>query len=239
MNPAALPLAVGALALALALIAASGSGFGAAFLIGAAGAYVTASLLIARRAGALSASGFGAANAVTLARLTIACLLTGYVTALFGGFAPSAAQSTAVFAFGTAALLLDALDGWLARRTGTASPFGARFDMEVDALLILVLSIAAWKTGKAGAWVLMSGAARYLLVAAAYVIPSLREPLLPSERRRTIAAIQGTVLVALTAPLIAPPVSNALAALALALLLYSFGRDMVWQFGTRAVRATR
>ena len=31
--------------------------------------------------------------------------------------------------------------------------FGARFDMEIDALLILALSILAWRHGKAGAWV--------------------------------------------------------------------------------------
>ena len=239
MNPAALPLAFGALALAVGLIVTSGSGFGAAFLIGAVGTYGTAGLLIARRADTLATSGFGAANAVTLVRLTIACLLTGYVAALFNGLVPSTAQSIAVFVLGTTALLLDALDGWLARRTDTASAFGARFDMEVDALLILVLSIAAWKTGKAGAWVLMSGAARYLLVAAAYVLSPLREPLFPSQRRRAIAAIQGTVLVALTAPLIVPPLSTALAATALALLLYSFGTDMIWQFGTRAARAAR
>ena len=39
------------------------------------------------------------------------------------------------------ALALDGVDGWWARRTGTCSAFGARFDMEVDAFLILVLSV--------------------------------------------------------------------------------------------------
>ena len=36
---------------------------------------------------------------------------------------------------------LDAVDGQVARRTGTVSALGARFDMEVDAFLILVLSV--------------------------------------------------------------------------------------------------
>ena len=39
------------------------------------------------------------------------------------------------------ALALDPADGWLARRTGTASALGARFDGEVDAFLILALSV--------------------------------------------------------------------------------------------------
>jgi hypothetical protein len=40
----------------------------------------------------------------------------------------------------TVALLPDGVDGRVARRTGTATPLGTRFGMEVDALLVLVLS---------------------------------------------------------------------------------------------------
>ena len=39
------------------------------------------------------------------------------------------------------ALALDGVDGQVARRTGTVSALGARFDMEVDAFLVLVLSV--------------------------------------------------------------------------------------------------
>ena len=46
----------------------------------------------------------------------------------------------------------DAVDGWIARRRGVASPFGARFDMELDALFVAVLSWAALDAGRAGPW---------------------------------------------------------------------------------------
>ena len=62
-----------------------------------------------------------------------------------------------------------------------ASAFGARFDMETDALLIQVLAILAWQYGKAGPWVLVSGLLRYLFVAAGWVWPWMREPLFPSR----------------------------------------------------------
>ena len=62
--------------------------------------------------------------------------------------------------------LLDGVDGWLARRHRIASAFGARFDMEIDALLILALSVLAWRHEKAGAWVVASGLLRYAFVAA-------------------------------------------------------------------------
>ena len=58
----------------------------------------------------------------------------------------------ALVALAVVALVLDAVDGWVARRTGTTSPLGARFDMEVDAFLILVLSVyVAPSTGAVGA----------------------------------------------------------------------------------------
>ncbi|MEZ5583441.1 MAG: CDP-alcohol phosphatidyltransferase family protein [Candidatus Competibacteraceae bacterium] len=63
-------------------------------------------------------------------------------------------------------VLLDGVDGWLARRSNTVSDFGARFDMETDALLIAVLALLVWRLDKVGVWILLAGALRYLFVAA-------------------------------------------------------------------------
>ncbi|HYP86675.1 MAG TPA: hypothetical protein VEQ59_00940, partial [Polyangiaceae bacterium] len=41
---------------------------------------------------------------------------------------------------------------------------GARFDMEVDALLVLTTSAALALSGRFGAWILTAGALRYLYV---------------------------------------------------------------------------
>ncbi|MGO4424039.1 CDP-alcohol phosphatidyltransferase family protein, partial [Streptomyces sp. MCAF7] len=68
---------------------------------------------------------FGAANRVTLARAT----LVGGVTALVADSFQSPPRVPALVALTTVALILDAVDGKVARRTGTASPLGARFDM--------------------------------------------------------------------------------------------------------------
>jgi phosphatidylglycerophosphate synthase len=169
---------------------------------------------------------FGAANGVTLARLMLVCL---FAAAALVGTPLTPALAWIAFVGGLATLALDGLDGWVARRLDQASAFGARFDMEVDALFILVLSVLAYQSGKAGAWVLLSGAARYLYVAAGAVVPALRRPLYSSWRRKIVAVIQGTILVALLAPPVTPPVSGGLAAVGLALLIYSFAADIVWQ----------
>ncbi|WP_189552272.1 CDP-alcohol phosphatidyltransferase family protein [Streptomyces lavendofoliae] len=170
---------------------------------------------------------FGPANAVTLARAT----LVGGVTALVADLFTSRPPAPALAALITVALILDAVDGRVARRTGTATPFGARFDMEVDAFLILVLSVqVALSTG---VWVLAIGAMRYVFVAAARVLPWLDGPLPPSTARKTVAAVQGVVLlVAGTGVLPAAPARVAVAA-ALALLVWSFARDVRWLWRVR------
>ena len=124
--------------------------------------------------------------------------------------------------------VLDGVDGWFARRTGMASAFGARFDMETDALLIQVLAILAWQYGKAGPWVLISGLLRYQFVAAGWVLPWMREPLFPSVRRKAICVVQIVGLILTILPPIAPPASEWLAAASLAALAYSFLVDTFW-----------
>ena len=101
----------------------------------AAAAFVTVTVVLARRR-LPRGSRFGAANGVTLARLVLLAPLVGLL-----GAEPSPTRAWLGIAISGPVLALDYVDGWLARRHGTASDFGARFDMETDALLILLLSV--------------------------------------------------------------------------------------------------
>ncbi len=129
--------------------------------------------------------------------------------------------------------LLDGVDGRLARQSGMASAFGARFDMEIDALLILALSILGWEYGKAGAWILLAGLLRYIFVAAGWILPWLRRSLPPSWRRQAICVLQIVGLAVIVSPLAAPPSSAWWAMLLVAALLYSFLIDIVWLWRAR------
>ena len=162
----------------------------------------------------------GPANQVTLVRAVLTALLGGLV-----GEAGTAAVAWTALLLALAAEGLDGLDGHLARRLGWASPFGARFDMEVDALLVAVLASLVWSLGKAGPWVLAAGLLRYLFVAAGYRWPMLRHPLPPSRRRQAICVVQVLTLTLALAPLLPPVWSAAVAAVGLALLCYSFAVD--------------
>ncbi|QFU86963.1 CDP-alcohol phosphatidyltransferase family protein [Amycolatopsis sp. YIM 10] len=166
----------------------------------------------------------GPANRVTAGR----AVLVGGVTMLVADAAVtgSSPHTVLLVAVASVALALDAVDGQVARRTGTASALGARFDMEVDAFLILVLSVSA--ASVAGPWVLVIGAMRYLFVAAAWVAPWLRAELPPSMGRKVVCAVQGVALVVVTSELLPESLSVTVAAGALGSLLWSFGRDTAW-----------
>ena len=124
------------------------------------------------------------------------------------------------------ALAMDGFDGQVARRTGTASEFGARFDMEVDAFLILLLCVQVSRS--LGLWVLAIGLMRYAFVAASWALPWLTAPLYPSMARKTVAAVQGVVLLVAVSGLLPWVVAFAVVVAALAALVWSFGRDTVW-----------
>ncbi len=166
---------------------------------------------------------FGRANQITLVR--------GMLVALLGGFVGEAISAVAAFTLvgiGLTALILDGMDGKLARRSGMTSAFGARFDMETDAALVLLFSILAWQLDKAGGWVILSGLLRYLFVAAGWLLPWMRAPLPPSQRRQTVCVIQISVMLAVLLPFVTSPWSDALAALTLAVLAASFFADVRW-----------
>ena len=131
------------------------------------------------------------------------------------------------------ALVLDAVDGAVARRT-VATERGAAFDMEVDAFLILVLSVAVVAT--VGWWVLLIGSARYLLLLATRLWPWLGDPIPPRRWAKGVAALQGVVLVVVVADVLPHPVAVGSLVVALALLVVSFGHQVWWLHRARSER---
>lgn len=160
---------------------------------------------------------FGPANHMTLARGALVVFLAALLVESVDTRVQYVALGAAVLA-----ALMDAADGWLARRTGMASAFGARFDMETDALFILVLCLWAWHLDKAGAWVVVTGSLRYAFLLAGVLVPCLRQPLPESLRRKTIAALQMVALLVVICPWVPRSLSAPVAATALLALSTSF-----------------
>src|SRR5580693_1351879 len=177
------------------------------------------------------------ADWVTLTRMLLIAGVAGLVADSFG----RSVSMTALVTLSSIALALDAVDGQVARRTGTATPLGARIDGEADAFLILVLSIAVSRDY--GSWVLVIGAARYALLLAGWLIPWLAAPLPPRFWRKVVAAVQGIVLTVAVSGVPSRLVGMIAVAAALLLLAESFGRDVIWLYragaGPRTRRAVR
>lgn len=173
------------------------------------------------------ATALGPADRVTLAR----GLMVGAVTALVADRAGQDVPVALVVTLAAVALSLDWVDGQVARRTGTSTALGARFDMEVDAFLILVLS--AYVAVHMGPWVLAIGLMRYVFVAASWRLCWMNAPLPASYARKVVAAVQGIFLVVAASGLL--PFAGVLVGLALASLVWSFGRDVLWLWNNAAV----
>jgi phosphatidylglycerophosphate synthase len=222
---------VGGLAAQFLLLAVLGSavGLGPVGWLAGAGYGLSVCFILSQALRRSGRSTLGAANAVTLIRAT----LVGGVTALVADAFEHRPPVALLVAIATVALLLDAVDGQVARRTGTTSALGARFDMETDAFLILVLSL--FVAGSMGGWVLVIGLLRYAFVVAASGLPWLRAALPPRLSRKTVAAVQGVVLVVAASGLLPSPLAATVVAFALVLLVWSFALDVVWLWRARVV----
>jgi phosphatidylglycerophosphate synthase len=162
---------------------------------------------------------WGPADTVTLLRALIGVAVAILVVRSFSHDVPAAL----VVVPSSVALALDAVDGWVARRTGTTSRFGARFDMETDAGLLLVLS--TYVAGQLGLWVMAIGLARYVFVAAKLPLPWLRGEAPPRPWCKVVAAVQGVVLLVAATGLLPDAVATGLLLVALALLTESFAHE--------------
>lgn len=169
---------------------------------------------------------YGAANQFTLLRAVLIVLLVALVGEPLLPRYPA-------FGLAVVAAVIDAVDGRIARRNGLVSRYGARFDMETDALLILTLSVLLWTSATLAAWVLLSGALRYLYVLAVFAVPRLRVELAPSRRRQGFAVLQVVTLLIAFAPFMPRTLSVIAAAAGLAGLAFSFAIDLraSWRAG--------
>ncbi len=118
--------------------------------------------------------GFGLANTITSARLllTLGLMLSWEPV-------PGWALAATVFVL----LILDGVDGKVARSRKESSTFGAHFDVEVDAMMVTTLSCMLLLRGQAGYWVLLAGLWRYIYLATVHLIPPPN-----AERTRTLLA---------------------------------------------------
>jgi phosphatidylglycerophosphate synthase len=183
---------------------------------------VVTSAVLARGLTSFGVDRLGPANCVTLVRAALAGGVSALTAESFSGSIPVAA----LVGIAAVELALDAVDGRIARRTSMATMFGGRFDEEVDAFLILVLSVYVARS--LGVWVLTIGLARYAFGMAGWMLPWMRRPLPLRYWGKVVAATQGVVLTVVATNVLPRVLADALVVVALGLLAESFGRSVWW-----------
>ncbi len=183
---------------------------------------------VVRAASARQVRAFGPADLVTLARATLACGVAALTATSF----VRPPEVMPLVGLATVALVLDAVDGRVARRTATVSELGALLDGEADAFLMLVLSV--YLAPSVGAWVLAIGLVRYAFALAGRILPWMRRRLPPRYWRKVVTAAAGIGLTFAAAMGPAEPEATyAALAVVLVLLGESFGRDVWWLWRRR------
>jgi phosphatidylglycerophosphate synthase len=179
--------------------------------------YVTAAAAIglgvqfvAARAWRNDAGGVAIANLLTLVRLGIVLGLPALLSSL-----PRAGFVALVVSL----LVLDGVDGRVARARSEVSKVGASFDMETDALTVMVLAFLLWHVESIGPWVLIAGLWRYGYAFVIALVPALGDSP-PSRIHRWIFSCLMIAFAGAFVPW--PPLPRTLAAIGTTLVSLSF-----------------
>jgi phosphatidylglycerophosphate synthase len=165
----------------------------------------------------------GWANLITLGRLATIVAIA------------SSSRASPIEALGAAGVMcLDWLDGRVARRRREATEFGAKFDMETDALFIAAVGAKLAVVGRLAAWIFVPGLLRYIYALAVGLVETRGEA--PRSRfGRYVFAIQGASLAVALWPI--QSVFVPLAVVATLLTTYSFARSAYWSLGVARVHS--
>jgi phosphatidylglycerophosphate synthase len=191
--------------------------------------YVTAALvsfvtLVALCRGAHTPSGaFGWGNGVTALRFALASSV---------GLLPESVPLWVLGVTVLAVFALDGLDGWVAKRRGESSEFGAYFDMETDAYFVLLAGVVLVQRGRYGAWVLVVGLLRYVYVLTLALVPARggEEPRSAFGRHAFTSLMLGLSL----GMVLGEPFGTVATALGCGLVTASFARSFYWSYGRAA-----
>lgn len=158
------------------------------------------------------------ADAVTIAR-------TGGIVAV--AYAISPGLSLATWSALLALVLLDLVDGYLARRFGGTAA-GAVLDMEADQFTVLLLSLLILRDG-GPVWVLIAPSVRYVFVLAMWAAGQPAHEPKPvdgdNRRGRICCGVVVTSLLVALLPGTPPWLANVEVGVAIAVLVYSFSSD--------------
>jgi CDP-diacylglycerol--glycerol-3-phosphate 3-phosphatidyltransferase len=169
----------------------------------------------------------------TLGAGNLATTLRGMLIGLLAGFLlvprpTTGASAWAPGALYTLAVLVDYIDGFLARATDHTTALGERLDTNFDALGILIAPLLGVLYGQLPIWYLLVSAARYLFVFGSWWLKRQGQTLYnldDNPTRRAMAGLQMVVISVALWPLFSPPATTIAATLLMIPFIGGFVRD--------------
>jgi len=169
----------------------------------------------------------GLANRITIFRGLVICGLAGF---LFSKWPEGIAVWVPGTLFGTS-LLLDCLDGYVARLRNETSAFGEFLDRDFDALGTLIAVLLIIRYQRLPYWYVTIGATYYVFILAQWWRQKRGQPIYPlppSKFRRYASALQSLFITAVLLPLPLIPEPSFIAVIFAIPVLAGFLRD--WRF---------
>lgn len=202
------------------------------FLAGVAAGFVAVSGVVGWLVRSVDDQPLTLATVVTLARGVALAAFTGFLVAGL----PDGSLAWVPAVLFAAAAGLDAIDGWIARSTDSESAFGARLDVEVDALTVMFGTLFVVREALVPAVFIAVGLARYLFVFGIWLRHQRDQPvyeLPPSQLRKLLGGLaMGMIWVAML-PAVPASVSRPLALVVLVPFVINFSRDWLAVSGRR------
>ena len=163
----------------------------------------------------------GFANIVTFLRMAMTFLV---------GFTFGSLHPFFVLGIFIGILILDGIDGYLARKYNTGSPFGETFDIETDALFTLMLCGVLYLAGYMPWWIMFSGILRYGYVLLEYLLGTSKKKSPTHKHARILSIVVfSTYLTPFVFPYIVYFPSIVIGT---AVLFFSFGYSLFMKFQT-------
>ena len=130
----------------------------------------------------------------------------------------------------TVSLIMDGLDGFIARKYNLVSRFGEIIDQESDNFLMLVISISLYLNKDVGLYVFLIPLYRYTFLASMKKYDWLKRTL-PSSQFRKIACVLTIVLMIMSQDVYFNYENTVfLVFLSLFIITFSFSKDIIWLY---------
>ena len=135
------------------------------------------------------------------------------------------------------ALILDGLDGFVARKYNHVTKFGEIIDQESDNFLMLVLSISLYLNREVGIYIFLIPSYRYLFIFSMKRYDWLKIELPISQFRKFACAVTILLMIIAQDIYFSPENTTFLVILSLFIITFSFAKDIIWLYRNKYEKA--